>query len=388
MLLRDVIIGRIQANGPLSFAEFMDLALYEPKLGYYSSANRRSGREGDFITSVDIGSLFGELLARQFGEMWRILSEKNAKFRSSFDIVEAGSGSGFLASDVLSHAKKTDPDFYEVIRYTLVERSPTAREKHHSKLSSHRSKLFGTSIDLPSKVNGIIFANELLDALPVHQIVMTKEGLREVYVDVDVDGKSLIELLGTVSQKVVKHIKRFNIRLEIGWRAEVSPEAISWVERAGQHLEQGFLVLIDYGHEADELYSLAHAHGSLASYQKHAVETGEGHGKRSTPWLEKPGTKDITAHVDLTAVRHGAEQTGLKTLSILDQTYFLLGLASEELLKTEIKKDNEINMTKRSLALKTLLLPGGLGSTHKVLIFSKNIETPKLLGCSFSSRLT
>ena len=385
MLLRDVIIGRIRTSGPLPFAEYMGLALYDPELGYYARADQRSGRTGDFITSVDTGPLFGELLARQFGQMWRIISSQTDDPRAGCDLVEAGAGSGRLARDVLDRVAVADPELYETIRYTLVERSAAARAGHSSKLAPHRSRICGSRVELPSGIHGIVFANELLDALPVHPVVMTQAGLREVYVDVE--GERLVERLGTMSAAVRAHVERFDIRLELGWRAEVSPETVRWVEGAGRRLDQGFLVLVDYGHDADELYSLTHATGTLASYRHHHVETDTAPGRESAPWLEAPGSRDITAHVDLTAVRIGAERVGLQTLGIVDQTYFMLGLASAELLKTGAEPDDSIEATKRRLALKALLLPGGLG-THKVLIFGKNVGTPELLGCSFSQRAT
>jgi SAM-dependent MidA family methyltransferase len=387
MSLRDAIIKRIRTDGPMPFTEYMDLALYDPTLGYYSRADRRSGRAGDFFTSVDTGSLFGELLSKQFGQMWRIVTSQAGDDRGHCDLVEAGAGDARLARDILDRSTVADPEFYAAVRYTPVERSPAGRRAHTSTLDPHRSKLRASGVELPSRIHGIIFANELLDALPVHPIVMTGDGLREVYVDAD--GQRLVERLGPVSSAARAHVERFRIRLEPGWRAEVCPAAISWVEDAGRCLDRGFLILVDYGHDAAELYSLTHATGTLASYRRHYVATDTTGSEPSPPWLEEPGTRDITTHVDLTAVRQAAERAGLRTLGILDQTYFVLGLASAELPETESdEEDDDREAMKRRLALKTLLLPGGLGSTHKVLIFGKNVGTPQLLGCSFSVRAT
>ena len=387
MSLRDAIITRIRTDGPIPFAEYMDLALYDPTLGYYARADRRSGRAADFFTSVDTGSLFGELLSKQFGQMWRIVTSQAGNDQGHCDLVEAGAGNGRLARDILDRSTVADPEFYAAVRYTLVERSVAGRRAHTSTLGPHRSKLHVSGVELPSRVHGIIFANELLDALPVHPIVMTGDGLREVYVDAD--GQRLVERLGPMSSAVRAHVERFRIRLEPGWRAEVCPAAVSWVEAAGRCFDRGFLVLVDYGHDAAELYSLTHATGTLASYQRHHVATDVSGSGPSPPWLEEPGTGDITAHIDLTAVRQAAESVGLQTLGILDQTYFVLGLASAELAETESDEDDsDSEAMKRRLALKTLLLPGGLGSTHKVLIFGKNVGAPQLLGCSFSVRAT
>ena len=389
MSLRDVITSRIRAAGPLPFAAFMDLALYHPELGYYARAGRRSGRAGDFFTSVDTGPLFGELLAAQFDEMWRLAGPDAAEPPADFDLVEAGAGSGRLARAVLDRAATAHPTFYNALRLTLVERSPTARAAHGATLGPHAGRLVQSGVELPARVKGIIYANELLDALPVHSLVMTAEGLREVYV-ASRAGR-LVESSGPVSEEARAHVERFGIRLEPGWRTEVCPAAVRWVADAARRLERGFLLLIDYGHEARELYSPTHAEGTLACYRRHRVEVA-GDGRTAAPWLEEPGARDITAHVDLTAIRTTAEQAGLQTLGTVDQTYFLLGLAAQDDALPDpasgAAADDRLDPIRRRLALKTLLVPGGLGSTHKVLIFGKQVGAPSLQGFSFSRRIT
>ena len=380
--LREVIARRIRSRGPIPFAEYMDLALYHPRHGYYARVDRRSGRAGDFFTSVDVGTLFGELLATQFAEMWQSIRERSGP-DSDNDLVEAAAGSGRLAVDVLDATARNHPELYEAIQLTLVERSPTARAAHIDTLAAHAPRLHGSTETVPAHVTGIVFANELLDALPVHPIVMTDSGLAEVYIDLKSSSDDrFVERLAPPSSVVLKHVERFGIALEPGWRAEVSPDAVSWVEEAGRSLDCGFLVLIDYGHEASELYSATHATGTLATYHRHVVGSGDDHA--APPWLLDPGAVDITAHVDLSAVRRAAEDVGLDTLSVVDQTYFLLGIGAAEWPEPA----DPIAALKRRLALKTLLIPGGLGSSHKVLVFGKNVGTPELLGSSFSQRTT
>lgn len=380
MTLREIVVGRIRDKGPLPFAEYMELALYHPELGYYARADRRSGRAGDFFTSVDSGTAFGALLARQFAEMWRLAGEGGSGAPA---LVEAGAGNGRLARDVLDHLAAACPDLYRTLRLTLVERSPAARAAQTATLGEHAVRLAGAATELPAGVRGVVFANELLDALPVHPIVMTADGVREVYVDRD--GDRLVERLGPASAAVRAHVARFGIRLEPGWRAEVCPAAVAWVAEAARRLTRGFLVLIDYGHESRELYSLTHARGTLTCYRGHRVAVGGDNGV-AAPWLEEPGASDITAHVDLTAIRAAAEQAGLQTLAVLDQTYFLLGLAALD--GEPAARPADLGTLRQRLALKTLLVPGGLGSTHKVLIFGRNVGTPRLQGCTFSQRAT
>jgi SAM-dependent MidA family methyltransferase len=155
-----------------------------------------------------------------------------------------------------------------------------------------------------------------------------------------------------------------------GWRAEVNLAAEAWVEKAASALERGFLVIIDYGHEQTDLYGVAHAGGTLASFARHS---------QPEDFLQRPGDVDITAHVDLTAITRAAERSGLDVVGRLDQTYFLLGLGAADI--------EGMSLPQR-LAMKTLMLPGGLGSTHKVLIFGKRVGKPALKGLSYRVRLT
>jgi len=383
-LLREIIARRIGSNGPLAFAEYMDLSLYHPRHGYYSRLDHRSGQTGDFFTSVDVGTIFGELLAKQFAEMSLSIRQLAESESNRFlMLVEAGAGNGTLASDVLDATAKNHPELYEAIQLTLVEQSATARASHVASLGTHSEKLGLSTDTLPNKITGVIYANELLDALPVHPIVMTESGLKEVYIDLDPHNEErFVERLGPPSSVVIEHIDRFGIALEPGWRAEISPASVSWVEQAGRALDLGFLVLIDYGHAANQLYSATHASGTLATYERHVVSQSPAH--MDAAWLLNPGSVDITAHVDLTAVQQAAESVGLETLTVVDQTYFLLGLSSTE---TQTP-GNTIQELKRRLALKTLLLPGGLGSSHKVMIFGKNVGRLRLRASSFSTRTT
>ena len=385
MSLRDVIAHKIRSEGPLPFAEYMELSLYHSRFGYYARADRRSGRAGDFFTSVDLGPMFGEILAEQFAEMAQFLPPRSGSDGNTVDLVEVGAGSGRMARDVLAATAIKHPELYEAMSLTLVERSAKARACHTETLGRHAERLRASTHSIPSEINGVILANELLDALPVHPVVMTDSGLREVYVDLDPSsGERFVERLGPASSTVGAHMARFGITLEPGWRGEVSPATVQWVEHVGSCLARGFLVLVDYGHESSELYSPTHATGTLSAFRRHIVQTGDDPQAETAPWLVEPGAADITAHVDLTAVRVAAETAGLVTIGALDQTYFLLGLSDGDWPEP----GDSVAAVKRRLALKTLLLPGGLGSSHKVMIFGKNVGSPRLRGCSFSQRTT
>jgi SAM-dependent MidA family methyltransferase len=194
------------------------------------------------------------------------------------------------------------------------------------------------------------------------------------------DGRIAIREGPISTPELPAYFERLGVALEPGWRVEVNLRALTWMRDAARRLRRGFVILIDYGHEARELYSPAHASGTLTTFARHTMgEPGSSPG--SPAWLAHPGEQDITAHVDFTSVRAAAEDEGLTTLGFMDQTYFLLALANSSNLSTPL------NLRQR-LALKTLLMPGGLGSTHKVLIFSKGVGAPAILGCSDMMRVT
>ena len=172
----------IRERGPLTVAAFMDLALYDSELGYYARAAQRSGRAGDFFTSVDVGPLFGELLEIQLAEMGYIL--KSLRLRvSAFDLVEAGAGNARLSADILRAARDRDPAFYDSLRLHLVEASAEARRAQAGTLGDVAERLASSTDSLPATFQGVLVANELLDALPVHQVVMREDGLRRCSVD-------------------------------------------------------------------------------------------------------------------------------------------------------------------------------------------------------------
>jgi SAM-dependent MidA family methyltransferase len=371
--LLPLIVDRIRSAGPLTVAEYVETALYHPNLGYYTSATQRSGREGDFFTSVDLGPLFGELLAVQLGEMWRLIGSP-----APFDVVEAAAGNGRLSRDVLDAAAASDPRLLAATRLWLVERSPGARAAQPAALGPHAGRLHASGDALPPSIEGVIFANELLDALPPHLVTMRGDGLRELFVHEE--GGRLVLREGPLSSpRIERYLVDVGARLEPGAVAEVNLAAADWVRSAASAIARGFLLVVDYGREARDLYSAGH--GTLISYRGHASEARED----GPGWLREPGERDLTSHVDLTGVRRAAEAGGMTTLGVVDQTCFLLGLGVEDRLANP--GADAASALRRRLALKTLMLPGGMGSTHQVMIFAKNAGSPTLKGMARRPRL-
>jgi len=352
----------------------MDLALYDPGFGYYARAAQRSGRAGDFFTSVDVGPLFAELLEVQLAEIFQI-----SDFRFQiFDLVEAGAGNGRLSADILRAAKAHHPNFYDAIRLHLVEASAAARAAQAATLGDVAERLKSSGPTLPNSFEGVLIANEMLDALPVHQVVMREDGLREVYVTTSEERLTTREDLPS-TPALEDYLDRLGVTLEPGWRVEINLSAVEWIRDAARRLRRGFMILIDYGHEARELYSPTHSAGTLTSFHKHRSSGPEETAFDQPQWLQHPGEQDLTAHVDFTSVRAAAEAEGMTTLGFLDQTYLLMGLLDG-------LPDPESAI--RNPQFKTLMLPGGIGSTHKVLLLGKGVGTPALRGCSFRVRVT
>ena len=364
--LLPLLLSRIRERGLITVAEFMELALYHPEHGYYATAGQRSGRRGDFYTSVDVGPLFGELIAVQLAEMWRLLRAAGA---THFDLVEAGAGNGRLARDILDAASRCHPDFYAHVRLTLVERSAVARAAQLDTLGPHAGCLISSSDSLPHRVIGTIIANELLDALPVHVVTMTQSGVCEI--GVGERNGALVELDMPLSSPALADC----VDLELEARAEVGLAAADWMNEAAMSLARGFVLLFDYGYEASVDHFRAHPHGTLMAYRSHRADPRD--------WLADPGETDLTAHVDLSATRRAATAAGLETLSILDQTYFLMGLGLAERLDS----GHDRRAIEQRLAARTLVMPGGLGSTMKTMVFAKDLGRPTLQGTA-SGRLT
>jgi SAM-dependent MidA family methyltransferase len=430
------IADLIRERGPLTVAAFMDLALYNPEFGYYARAAQRSGRAGDFFTSVDVGPLFGQLLAVQIAEMARLLGTTAGSALpaspalpaqaalKSIDLVEPGAGNGRLSADILRALATHDPQVYAALRLHLVEVSAEARAAQPKTLAAHGERLASSSSSSVPDFEGVLIANELLDAMPVHQVVMRDEGLREIYVDTDrtVERAAAGELAtceGPLSTPALaEYLSQAGVTLQPGWRAEINLRAVEWMRDVARRMRRGFLIVIDYGHESRELYSVTHSAGTLTTYSRH--QSAGADGSPLTPaWLRRPGEQDITAHVDFSSVGRAAEQEGCVTLGFLDQTYFMMGILEAALSPSRLRSfrgsiddgrgtDDPNGAENRGaagrgvslpgplddlsfknrLALKTLIMPGGLGSTMKMLVLGKGVGTPALACCSSRVRIT
>lgn len=361
-----ILADRIRSRGPITFAEYMEACLYHPLHGYYTKKDQHPRR--DYFTNVDVGPLFGRLLARQFREMWRQLGRP-----SVFRLVECGAGMGTLARHILDFAAESLGDFYSALRYVAVERSEPRRVGQAGLLAAHAaSGHFASSCEMPDEVLcGCVFSNELLDAMPVHRVVREKKELREIYIAFGESG--FHEMKGPLSSpRLSEYFAEQGIKLQEGQQAEVCLEACDWIAEVGRRLGRGFVLTIDYGREARELYDERHMRGTLLAYEKH--RTGEN-------VFCAPGEQDLTAHLNFTALDTWGRRSGLARTVLMTQTNFLLSIAQNSNyadLQSEILSEAE--QAHARLLFKTLMNPEGMGETFQVFIQHKGIEPPRIAG--------
>jgi len=368
--LAEIILNRIRSRGEITFASFMEAALYEPELGYYTSPGRKVGAEGDFYTSMNVHSSFGRLIAREICRFWELLDSP-----APFTIAEAGAGGGQLALDILDAISETNQTCYDALVYRLIEKEPSLQEAQAARLAQHTERLaWSAPEELAAgglSFTGCIISNELFDAMPVHIVEMTDEGVKEVYVGAGADGFRE-RLLHPSTPKLVEYLHKFEVRLMSGQRAEINLAAPAWLASAAANLERGFVLTIDYGYLTDELYTPQRRNGTLLCYHRHSTN--------ENPY-QLVGEQDITTHINFSQLMEAGNEVGLQTVWYGEQYRFLLGVGlMEELIRLEAQADTEQERLKHRLALKKLMLPeGGMGDTFKVLIQAKGVENPQLL---------
>jgi SAM-dependent MidA family methyltransferase len=364
--LAELLADRIRRFGPITFADYMRECLYHPVHGYYSKAE--SKLFADYYTSVDVHPIFAHLLARQFAEMWESLGGPK-----EFTLVEGGAGVGRFAAQVLDFCKAKLPAFYGALRYVAVERSALRREQAMIGAKRHAAaEQFTATAEVPAHVAaGCIFSNELADALPVHRVVMDRGTLKEIHVDFR-DGHFVDALAPLSTCAITEYLAAQNIALSEGQHAEAGLEACDWIGEIGRRLERGYVLTIDYGHPAAELFDGHHMRGTLLAYQNH---------RASEEFYASPGEQDLTAHVNFTALESWGKRSGLETAGFTSQTSFLLALGQgNEFADLYEEGQTEGERTRARLQLKTLIHPEGMGERFQVLIQRKGEVSGRLTG--------
>jgi SAM-dependent MidA family methyltransferase len=363
MPLSDIIIGRIQEEGPLPFRDFMEMALYYPGEGYYTSDRLTIGQSGDYYTSAYLTSLFGEMLATQLEEMWQILG------RQPFTIVEYGAGTGLLCRDILCRLKE-NRELYKDLRYYIIEKSATMRQQEKELLPE--KVRWVTDISEIGPVRGCILSNELVDNFSVHQVLMAAE-LMEVCVAYD---GGFTEILRPAPLALKEYLHQLQVELPAGYRAEINLEATNWIQEVARALDKGFVLTIDYGYPSSALYSKRS--GTLACYNQHKVSY--------CPY-DRIGDQDITHHINFSALDDWGRRSGLDCCGYTSQIHFLQGLGLTRCLrKMEETSTGDPAIRQQQLRqLQTLLLD--MGHKFKVLIQRKGLDRVFLSGLQFPQPL-
>lgn len=346
-----------QKGGAISFQRYMELALYAPALGYYAAGSAKLGEEGDFITAPEISPLFSQALANA------ILPALD----SDQIILEVGAGRGRMAADILIYLKQQNKLPKE---YWILELSADLRERQKVTIEATAPDLINKVkwLDvLPEQFSGVVLANELLDAIPVQLFQKKENDINEINV-VWLDDKFSFQLKSSFDERLVHRVKNIETELErefdSGYVSEINFAAEDWIKSIAESLQQGIIILIDYGFPRHEYYHAQRNQGTLMCHYRHRTHPDA---------FVYPGLQDITAHVDFTAMADAALESDLKVIGYTNQVSFLMGAGLLELAALNDESDVQQQMEVAS-QIKKLTLPHEMGELFKVIGFSKNCD--------------
>ena len=300
------IIRVIRENGPLSFRDFMNMALYDEISGYYTSGREVFGIEGDYYTSPCMTSVFGAVIGKQLEEMWKLTGAGN------FTIVEYGAGNGKLCRDILEYLSH-NIKMFQKLKYIIIEKSSRKFDTDFPGVVS-----IIENIEEIEGFTGCILSNELVDNFPVHRVLMQDE-LMEIFVDY-CDGYA--EYLVPADAELKSYLEKWNIHLTPGFHTEINLDAFKWIRETSAALGKGYMITIDYGFAAGELYDKKRSNGTLTCYSRH--------NKISNTYSDI-GNRDITTHVNFSALCTWGKECGFENCGITSQADFLLALGFKQL---------------------------------------------------------
>ncbi|MCX8026795.1 MAG: SAM-dependent methyltransferase [Thermodesulfovibrionales bacterium] len=370
--LETLIHNEIKIRGCIPFDYFMELALYTKELGYYMTDETTIGIKGDFYTSPSIHQLFATMIAKQIEEMWHILDKPKI-----LSFIECGGGMGFFAKDFLEYIK--NKPISDALQYIIVEKNPHLKKRQSVLLAEHNNKtMWIEDISELDNITGVLFCNELFDAFPVRLIQKKGNLIFEIWLALKEN--SLLEQLHPLRQDSIYYINEFcpnlyNSDFPDGYTTEINLVAKDWLKQASAVLKDGFIITIDYGYNSDDYYSSERTRGTLLCYHKHQIN--------ENPYINI-GKQDITAHVNFSALKRWAEEFGLRNCGFCSQGMYLVSLGIDEAI---IEMYGQTPDPFQIAKIKGLILPQGLGQSHKVLIQYKGNRDFKLKGFQISNRL-
>jgi len=355
---------RIRLKGAITFRDWMEAALYDAREGYYCRRDqKRWGRTGDYRTSPERSLLFAATFARYFAKLHEELGSPE-----TWTIFEAGAGEGHFAHGLLRTLKQDFPATFSATRYAIDERSVDARERIKERLCEYADQIeFQSLADSSAPVSdGILFANELLDAFPVHRVKMHEGKLCELFIGLDEAGNFIWTEREPSLPQLALHLSRSGVELAEGQIAEINLDIEAWIKLATNVFTRGFLVTVDYGAEASDLYSAPHRReGTLRAFQRHRL---------SDEILTDPGERDLTTTVDWTHVQRAGKELGWRTVSFERQNEFLLraGLLEQlEMLTTKAQSETDALILRSGV--REMILPGGMSESFQVLVQEKGL---------------
>lgn len=361
---------RIEREGPMSFYHWMKFALYDVKEGYYCRNDRqRWGKEGDYRTSPERSPLFAATFARNFAKLYDNLGKP-----SYCTIVEVGGGDGHFAGGVLQTLQGSFPHVFSSINYVFDEISPHSRSLALRRLRPFTDRVeFRQLEDLRVDV-GIVFSNELLDAFPVHRVKMNDGRLREFYITVGANGKFDWTLGPLSTPHLNDYFSECGMQLDEGQVAEVNLEAEAWLRRVAKIMRAGYVVTVDYGAAAEELYvSRDHSgvdtrfHGTLRGFHRHQFVDDI---------LARPGEQDLTTTVDWSFVKRVGGKLGFEIVDFERLDKFLLKTGLLEQLEFELQlRESEAGKLRLNTAVREMILPDGMAASFQVLVQKKASAT-------------
>ena len=352
------LIERIRRDGALTFRDFMQTALYDAALGYYSTGRLKIGAAGDYYTSSNVHSAFGATLAGAFARWWR-----DSSGGEPMTLVEMGAGTGQLAADVLAALRDEHAALFSDLRYVIVEQSPAMRARQRERLAAFNERVTWSTLDALERepLTAIFFSNELVDALPVHRVRWDGKAIEEQFVSLN-DERLMLEWAAPSKPELVTYVRRLGVRLRPDQIIEVNLDALDWLTDVSRAMRGGWLITIDYGDLAPLLYAADRGQGTLRSFYRHRLVDSP---------LERIGEQDITASVNFTALIEGGRDAGFETLSYERQTAFLLRHGLIERIAAMHKPDETLDDVKARLAIKNLFVPGGASDNFRVLVQKK-----------------
>ena len=363
---------RIREQGRITFAEFMELALFWPNGGYYSNPDN-IGPKGDFYTSPSAHPAFGALVCVQAFQMWQLLD-----CPPTFWLVEMGAGGGLLCHDLVEYSAYLPRQFGDSLRYLCLDPLPSPGFEDQLPNEARRKVERLTAQGIPIRgIRGCFLSNELVDSFPVHRVTVQGGALKEIYLTLE-DGR-LVEVLDSPSTPALEErLDSLGLSLPEGFSAEINLAMGPWMEEVSSALERGFLLTIDYGHPATELYSHHRRRGTLTCFYRHT--------QTDNPYL-RVGRQDITAQVDFTSFLEGGRGYGLEPLGFTTQREFLQNLGLRQFmahLQTTHLRQQELEANR--VGMLDIIRPGGMGE-FKVLAQGKDVGRPSLWGFGPSPEL-